>query len=132
MSKDKIDFDGAMSAIRSWYYTKIREWADRLDKEIADGEHETREAFLDYLHEEIDGCGMVIYTAQSQAVCLASDNSDALADECGAEGVAEDGSIRWGAMAYAAIERDLIATMSSDIDDDATFEEEEEEEEETA
>ena len=128
--ESKPDFNAAMSAIRAWYYSEIREWATALDKEIADGEHKDREAFHDYLHESIDGCAMVIYTAQSQAVCLASDNSDALAEEHGDDAVVEDGSIRWGAMAYCAIERDLIETMSSDLDDDATFEREEEEEEE--
>ena len=104
--ESKHDFNAAMRAVRAWYYSEIREWAAALDKEIADGEHKDRESFLDYLHESIDGCGMVFY-----------------------DGIVEDGSIRWGAMAHAAIERDLIEAMSSDLDDDATFEREDENDE---
>lgn len=119
------------SALRETYYKEIRAMAEDYTKRIKAGDFDDREAFMDDVHETLDGHEFVIYTFKAQCVCLASDNSGAMVDQLGSDGLTKDGAINWEAMAYCAMEADLFARLDAegvDINDDDTFAPEEEEE----
>ncbi len=127
--EEGISFNDAMGALRKWYYSEVKEWADDFDKRISEGEFDSSEDFRDRFHEETDGAAIIIYTAQARAALLASDNDDAYIEEFG-EAPADRDGIKWEAMALMAFQRDIMEAMESDVDDDDTFEAEEEEDDE--
>lgn len=122
------------SALAHTYNEEIRSLAEDYVKRIKAGDFEDREAFLQDVHETLDGHAFVIYTFKAQCVCLVSDNSDVYVDNYGSDGLVKDGYINWEAMAYAAMEADLLDALYADVDvnDDDTFQPEEEEEENDA
>ena len=77
-----------------------------------------REWLLDHIHESIDGCARVIYTAQAKECVCESDNDGAYAENFGPEGMVTDGCINWSALAYAAFEADVIEELTNRLDFD--------------
>jgi hypothetical protein len=126
-----MNFD--TSALAKAYNEEIRAMAEDYAKRIKAGDFDDRAAFMDDVHETLDSHEFVIYTFKAQCVCLVSDNSGAMVDNFGSEGLTKDGSINWEAMAYCAMEADLYDWLDSDgidLNDDDTFAGEEDEEEE--
>jgi hypothetical protein len=66
--------------------------------------------FSEALHEAVDGTGRIIYTFQAKCGLLVSDNADAYVEEFG-EAPVEGGDIKWEAMAFAAMEQDVIKEL---------------------
>src|SRR5262245_44893134 len=93
----EVSFNDAMDALRDWYYSEVREWAADFDKELEEGEYESREDFHDRFHEQTDSAQIIIYTAQARAVLLASDNDDAYFEEFGDEMPMRGGGPNWEA-----------------------------------
>lgn len=84
---------------------------------IRDGEIVNREALIDWVHESVDSCATVIYTAQAIAYLQSSDNDGRAVDD-GLIGPEQfrDG-IPWPAMAYGALEADVYEALSAiDVD----------------
>lgn len=109
------------------YQTDVTDMAtslyDDAKARFEGGERDLREWFLDYLHESIDGCARVIYTAQAKECVCESRNSGAYAENYGAEGMTKDGDINWSALAYAAFEADVLEEIDGmggtfDVNDD--------------
>lgn len=126
-----MNFD--ISALQQAYNEEIRAMAADYEKRILAGDFSDRDEFMTDVHETLDGHEFVIYTFKAQCVCLASDNSGAMVDQLGSDGLTKDGAINWEAMAYCAMEADLFERLDADgvdINDDDTFATEEEEEEE--
>lgn len=96
----------------SEYHKEISRLADEAIHEAKEGTfgigEEAREGFLTWLHETIDGHQYVIYTAKSQVVLAISSNDGAYVENFGTDGVVSDGSLNWGALAFAAMEQDLV------------------------
>lgn len=109
------DFADAMSALRRWYYTEVREWAKEYDRRIKGKEWESREDFYDALREETDSAQVVIYTAQAKACLLASDNEDEYEEQFGEKAPTVE------AAACMAFQRDIIESMTADVDDESVF-----------
>ncbi len=92
MAKRKIEtppleatFDNVMTLARRWYYSEVRDLADESIKATVEHATDTdarTDAIQEWLTETIDGCQLVIYTAQAAMVCAASDNYGAYEDEC--------------------------------------------------
>jgi hypothetical protein len=122
----EVSFNDAMSALRAWYYSEVREWAEDFDKRLEEGEFDSVDNFNDCFHEETDGAGIIIYTAQARAALLASDNDDAYFEEFGDEMPMQGGQPHWEAVALVAFQRDIQETMSNDPNDDEWYEEEDE------
>ncbi len=105
-----------LDALRHEYYAEVRSLAEDVQAQVKAGQLKDSEAVTEYLYETIDGHQWVIYTWRSQMVVLVSDNSDALVDSQGAEGLVKDGNINWGAIAYYALEQDVLECLG-DIDE---------------
>lgn len=137
MSETKEDraidrFGEGLAMMGAAYEDVIEELANWAIEAVKSREVESREAFLDWVHKTINKHQWVIYTTRAQAVCLVSNNSGAMAEDFGAEGMVKDGEPNWPAMAYCAMERDLYEELDRrgfDVNDDETFEVSEEEEE---
>lgn len=99
---------------RAAYWADVRGIVDDAKRAICDLEITSREGLHDWLHETIDGCSRVIYTAQAMEGLHYSDNDGAYFDDFGAEGAVEDGAIQWSRLMYAAMERDVIETIGED------------------
>ena len=110
------DFDAIVSDLRRWYYSEIRSLADEAIKECnayhtADDDAYTRREWLDaWLHETIDGHEFVIYTCKAKCSLLASDNEDALEQETGESGTAEQ-------RCYWAMRRDVVELIGARSDE---------------
>ena len=96
----QLTFADAYHALESWYHFVVREYvemyeserdsfieitieAEELDDEDDVDDDVVREHMDDWLHETLDGCTEVIYTARSKAVLLASNNEDAYVEDFG-------------------------------------------------
>jgi hypothetical protein len=103
------------------YRAEIRSLAEEAITEARSGDHgigeRCREWLLEWVHETLDGHQFVIYTAQAQAVVAISDNDGAYVENYGADGLVKDGSLNWSALAYAAMEADLMDYLSRCVDD---------------
>lgn len=118
VKKQTPSLDDAISAMRAWYYSEVREWAEDFDSRILAGEWEDYESFDESFREELDNSQIVIYTFRARAACLASDNEDAYSDEFGELPKNDDGSLRWEAMAYMALMRDVTGAMQVELNED--------------
>tara|TARA_R100001086_G_scaffold249057_3_gene187581 strand:+ start:1266 stop:1721 length:456 start_codon:yes stop_codon:yes gene_type:complete len=93
-------FSDAYAALENWYWHVVCEYADEyadqredsikmfMEQEELDDEDEVDHCAVDeymyeWLHELLDGCEEVIYTARSKAVLLASSNEDSYLEEFG-------------------------------------------------
>jgi hypothetical protein len=110
------------------YRDTVQGIVEDLKRAIKDKEIEDSDGVHDWLHDTIDGHHDVIYTACAQEIVRQSRNDGAYFDQFGDEGAVKDGAINWSALAYCALEADVMEEIG-DIDD--LFAEEEEDEDET-
>jgi len=131
--------DAALSFLRADYYEDVSGYADDIEREARErakaGETDLREWLLEYIHETVDGCQRVIYTGLAIETLLFSSNDSAYADDFGTEGMVKDGAVNYSALAYCAVERDVIEELERrglDVNaDDLGIEVEEEADEES-
>lgn len=109
-------------ATRDDYLEHVRDCAAEYLKDIKAGEY-TREDFLERLHEDVDSDRWVIYTHLAQLVLTYSSNDGAYFDNFRVEGATDKNGIRWSALAYAALEQDILDELGHyvDVDDDEIF-----------
>lgn len=105
--------NNAIGLMRDAYRAHVRELAGDIIDHAKDEPEGDRDSLLEYMHETIDGDGWVIYTSKAQAVCLVSSNDDAYVDNYGTDGIVSDGGLNWSAMAYAALEADVLEELDS-------------------
>lgn len=104
----------AYSILRADHYRHVRGLAEDVKSEVKSGSIKDWEELIEYVHGSVDGSERVIYTRLAQETILVSDNSDAMLEDFGTEGVVTKDSINWSAMAYHAIERDLMELLSAE------------------
>ena len=119
MAEQEVTFADAYHALESWYWQVVRECADMyadqreasikmfMEQEELDDEDEVDQCALDeymyeWLHDTLDGCEEVIYTARSKAVLLASPNEDSYLEEMG------EAPPHVHAAAFWALHRDIL------------------------
>ena len=105
-------FDQVLNTARRWYYTVIAELAADYTKRIKDGEfgvgEEAREALDTDIHQTIDACAEVIYTARAAMVLAASDHDGAYEDQLGEKAPTVE------AQAFMAMRTDLAERLEAD------------------
>jgi len=114
------DVKAAVSILTMDYYNDCRGVARDLAQRMKDGEIED---FSDALHEAVDGTQRIIYTFQAKCGLLVSDNADAYTEEFG-EAPIENGDIKWEAMAFMAMQRDVekeLDVRSVDVNDPSSW-----------
>jgi hypothetical protein len=102
----------AQSLQRRAYYSHVKACAQDLIDRLKSGEIEDYDAFDTALHEEVDGDRWVFVTHRAQLVGVISDNAGCALEEFGAEGVVENGSIKWSYIAFFAMQADLVEALS--------------------
>ena len=119
MAEQEVTFADAYHALESWYHFVVREYVEMYEserdnfieitieaEELADeddvDDDVVSEHMDDWLHQTLDGCEEVIYTARSKAVLLASPNEDSYLEEIG-----EAPPSVWAA-AFWALQRDIM------------------------
>lgn len=110
------DVKAAVHILTMDYYNDCRSVAKDLAQRMKDGEIDD---FSEALHEAIDGTQRIIYTFQAKCGLLVSDNADAYTEEFG-EAPIENGDIKWEAMAFMAMQQDVIKELdvrSVDVND---------------
>ena len=112
-------FSDAYAALENWYWHVVREYADEyadqreesikmfMEQEELDDEDDVDHCAVDeymyeWLHETLDGCEEVIYTARSKAVLLASSNEDAYVEDFGEAAPTVHAAAMW------ALQRDIM------------------------
>lgn len=113
--------ESALGFIRADYYSEVRAMADDLVSRVKSRDIEDRDAFLDAMHQDIDGHERIIYTFKARLVCLVSENESAYVDNYGADGLVKNGAIQWEVIAYAAMEADVFRALDAldfDVNDD--------------
>jgi len=94
------------------YWKEIENLGKEVIQECQSGDWSTgeqcREAMLDWIHETLDSHHSVIYTGEAMDVLRHSRNDSAMIDNFGSDGVMKDGQLNWSAMAYCAMEEDLM------------------------
>lgn len=98
----------ATSRLRAWYYGRVQDLAACVLSEILSGRIGSTDALRDYLSETVDGTDIVIYTFKARAALLASDNADAMTDETGEAGTAEQ-------QAYFALLADVREALQAEV-----------------
>lgn len=114
------DVRAAVSILTMDYYNDCRDVAKDLAQRMKDGEVED---FSDSLHEAVDGTQRIIYTFQAKCGLLVSDNADAYVEEFG-EAPLENGDIKWEAMAFVAMQRDVekeLDVRGVDVNDPSSW-----------
>lgn len=123
--------DEAVRVLRAEYYESVRSIVEEGMGEIKNGNIPNREGLDEYLEQSVDGSYWVIYTHANFQVLFVSDNHDAYMEDFG-EPPVEGSDIKWAALAYAAMRRDiydLIGSYDEEIEALLNPEEEEEDEE---
>lgn len=103
----EADVKAAVHILTMDYYNDCRDVAKDLAQRMKDGEIYD---FSEALHEAVDGTQRIIYTFQAKVGLLVSDNADAYSEEFGDVPV-EDGNIKWEAMAFVAMQQDVIKEL---------------------
>lgn len=105
------------------YYNDINALAASIKEEYDRGEIADRDTLLERIHEDVDSCQRVIYTARAQEALLVSRNDSAGIDSLGADGFDWSKGIPWSQLAYFAVEADVIEALHDDgLDVNADFE----------
>jgi hypothetical protein len=100
---------------RAEYYGAVRSMAKEGADKARAGEFSDREELIEWVHESVDGSYWVIYTHANLDVLRYSDNDSAYSDNFGAEGMTDkSGNINWAALAYAAMEQDVMEALSAE------------------
>ncbi len=106
--------EDAQRVLREDYYRDVQAVAENLKQQIDDGDFDDREAFLDALHETIDGHRRVIITWQAmQGVIFSSQDADLGIEEYGADAFDLSDGIPWSQLMYPIFERDVIETLET-------------------
>ena len=96
------------------YWDDVKDMAEQIEDWAKENDWPDREAVMDYMHESIDGCGRIIYTASAKECVMISPNEGAYVENFGSDGLTDKhGNINWSAMAYAALEADVLEELSS-------------------
>ncbi len=111
---DEVKFDDALRGLRRAYYSAVADYAKDIIDHAKDNPDDDRESIDQYIHESIDGSEWVIYTQKAQIVLLCSDNDGTYESDFGAEGMVEDGSIRWERLASAALRQDVNEQLDAE------------------
>lgn len=114
------DVKAAIHIITMDYYNDCRDVAKDLAQRMKDGDVDD---FNDALHEAVDGTQRIIYTFQAKCGLLVSDNADAYTEEFG-EVPIENGDIKWEAMAFVAMQRDVekeLDVRGVDVNDQSSW-----------
>ena len=111
------------SELQREYYADIKSIAEGIKEEYDRGEIDDRDSLLENIHQTVDGCARVIYTGRAQEALLVSRNDNAGIDALGADGFDWSDGIPWSALAYFAVEADVIEELSDmGLDVNADFE----------
>ncbi len=70
-----------------------------------------RECLQERVWEHCDGHMWVIHTHRAKRIVCESSNSGAYSENCGDEGMTENGEIAWSKLAYFALEADIYEQM---------------------
>lgn len=103
----------AMRILRAEYFQGVRSIVGELQSAIKDGEITSEDELNDRVHQNVDGSYWVIYTHANFQVLMCSDNHDAYSEEYG-EAPVEGSDIKWAALAFAAMERDVRDLMGAE------------------
>ena len=129
MTEEKtITTDEADRVLRADYFGAVRSIAEEAEQMVRDGDLADEEALTEWIEQSVDGCHWVIYTYANFQVLRYCSNHDAYT-EYGDVPTDCDGSIRWAAMAYAAMLEDVRDAVPAW--DDMQPEEAEEDEDDT-
>jgi len=105
------------------YYADIKNLAKSIFDEYTAGDIADRDSLLEHIHETVDGCARVIYTASAQEALLVSRNDSAGIDSLGADGFDWKDGIPWSALAFFAVEADVFEELDRmGLDVNADFE----------
>jgi hypothetical protein len=109
------DVNAALSVLRADYYSDVLSVAEDLAQQMQEGDIEDEEELRERMSDAIDSTQRVIYTMQAKIGLICSDNADAYYDAMG-ELPIEDGQLKWEAMMFMAMERDVEERLSASID----------------
>src|SRR5512147_1548862 len=113
----------ARDEMRREYYEDVNNLASSIKEAYERGEIADRDSLIDHIHETVDGCARVIYTASAQEALLVSCNDSAGIDNLGADGFDWSSGIPWSQLAYFAVEADVMDALRDDgLDVNADFE----------
>ena len=129
---DMAGLDEARRMIRQWYFNEVRDYAKSIPEDYAaQGDVDDRGDWHEFLTEQLDGAGIIIYTNTAKMVLLASDNEDAYSEEIG------EAPPNVSAAAFMALQADVAAIiygehpdiqdgrLSTDVDPDDEDEDDE-------
>jgi hypothetical protein len=122
--------ENAERILRAEYQTDISDLASCITDAIKSGHIENRDELIEYIHETVDGCSLVIYDNQIFNVLKFSSNAEAWKEM----GIELSGDNTFQQMAFCAVEQDVIEELRGegiDVNDWEKPEPEEDEEEET-
>lgn len=114
------DVKAAVSILSMDYYNDCRSVARDLAQRMKDGEIDD---FSEALHEAVDSTQRIMYTFQAKCGLLVSDNADAYTEEFG-EPPIENGDIKWEALAFMAMQKDVekeLDVRSVDVNDPSSW-----------
>ena len=112
MAEQEVTFADAYHALERWYWEVVRDYADTysderdeavkrvmkqedLEDEDDVDQYDVDEYMYEWLHETLDGCEEVIYTARAKAVLLASPNEDAYLEDFGEAAPTVNAAAMW-------------------------------------
>jgi hypothetical protein len=93
------------------YYEDVNNLASSIKDAYNNGEIADRDGLLERVHEEVDSCGRVIYTARAQEACIVSRNASAGIESLGSQGFDWSNGIPWSALAFFAVEADVYDAL---------------------
>lgn len=105
--------DDAMRVLRAEYYGGVRAIVQEIKEAVVRGEIDNEDTLNERVHQDIDGSYWVIYTHANFQVLMCSDHHDAYEDNYG-EAPVEGSSIKWNALAFAAMEVDVRELMEAE------------------
>lgn len=105
--------EDAMRVLRAEYYSGVRGIVQNLKEALVRGEIDTEDTLNDRVHQDVNGSYWIIYTHANFQVLLCSDHHDAYENNYG-EAPVEGSSIKWAALAYAAMEQDVRELMEAE------------------
>ena len=105
--------DDALRVLRAEYYTSVRSYAVMLADMIQSGEITDWEGLESRIHEECDNSSWVIYTGEVLKCLLVSSNRNAYVEDFGSGGLVHDGFLNWAALAFLALQEDILEVLES-------------------
>lgn len=111
--------DRANSVLRAEYYTSCRDIARDILHDVASGEITDSDMLWNVVHENVDGSGWIIYTAQHLQVLRYSENDDTGFDEMGSDllsGADSCGQV-YQRLAFFAMRADVEEAIERGLDE---------------